>query len=48
MINGVEKTLDVMPEVGNSRTYIPFRFLAEAFGSNVNWDGTNFVVDVNN
>ena len=34
-INGVEKTMDVAPFINGSRTMIPVRFAAEAFGINV-------------
>lgn len=31
-------TMDVAPYVKNDRTYVPVRFVAEAFGCNVGWD----------
>ena len=34
-INGVEKTMDVAPFINGSRTMIPVRFAAEAFGITV-------------
>ena len=48
-VNDTPVELDVAP-VGytNSRTYLPFRFLAETFGKKVIWDGTTksiFVCD---
>ena len=44
-ISGETKTLDVPPMVVNDRTLVPVRFVAEAFGANVNWDeGTRTVV----
>ena len=44
-INGETKTLDVPPMVVNDRTLVPVRFVAEAFGANVNWDeGTRTVI----
>ncbi|HHV99541.1 MAG TPA: copper amine oxidase N-terminal domain-containing protein [Clostridiaceae bacterium] len=51
-INDTPVELDVAP-VGyiNSRTYIPFRFLAEALGKKVVWDGNTksiFVCDTRN
>lgn len=42
-------TMDVTPYVKNGRTYVPVRFVAEAFGCNVGWDAnsrTVIVVDV--
>lgn len=37
-INGETKTLDVPPMIVNDRTLVPVRFVAEAFGANVDWD----------
>ena len=37
-INGETKTLDVPPMVIDDRTLIPVRFVAEAFGANVDWN----------
>ena len=34
-VNGVEKTADVAPFINGSRTMVPVRFVAEAFGINV-------------
>jgi len=34
-VNGVEKTADVAPFVADSRTFVPVRFAAEAFGIKV-------------
>ena len=42
-------TMDVVPYVKNDRTYVPVRFVAEAFGCNVGWDQrarTVIIVDV--
>lgn len=41
--------MDVTPYVKNGRTYVPVRFVAEAFGCNVGWDGdtrTVIIADV--
>ena len=47
-VNGVEKTADVAPFIADSRTFVPVRFAAEAFGIEVvptyNTDGS--VADV--
>ena len=47
-VNGVEKTADVAPFISDSRTFVPVRFAAEAFGIEVvptyNTDGS--VADV--
>lgn len=37
-INGEIKTLDVPPMVIDDRTLVPVRFVAEAFGANVDWN----------
>ncbi len=33
-----EKTLDVAPQIVDSRTVVPLRFVSEALGAQVNWD----------
>ena len=38
-VNGVEKALDAAPIIRDSRTMLPVRFVAEAFGATVGWDG---------
>lgn len=44
-VNGEAKTADVAPEITNSRTMLPARFVAEAFGAVVGWDaGTQTVL----
>ncbi len=37
-INSVEQTLDVEPVIYKGRTYIPARFVSQAFGKKVVWD----------
>ncbi len=39
-INGVVVPLDVPARIVNSRTLAPLRFVGEAFGGSVSWDGT--------
>ena len=39
-VNGEAKTLDVAPVIENGRTLMPLRFIAEAMGATVAWDGT--------
>ncbi len=43
-INGVEKTLDAVPQLRNDRTMIPLRFVAEALGCKVDWSDSNNLV----
>ena len=38
-VNNTAKVLDASPVIKNSRTMLPVRFVAEAFGANVGWDG---------
>ena len=39
-INGEAHTLDAAPIIRNDRTMLPVRFVAEAFGAAVAWDGS--------
>ena len=32
------KDLDVAPKIINGRTFVPIRFISEAFGATVDWD----------
>ena len=38
-INGLARPLDAAPIIRESRTMLPVRFVAEAFGAEVEWDG---------
>ena len=38
-VNGAPYTLDAAPIIRESRTMLPVRFVAEAFGAKVGWDG---------
>ena len=37
-----------LPEIINDRTYVPLRFVSDALGYNVDWDGVNKQVLINN
>lgn len=37
-INGQPQSLDVPPILKNDRTYVPVRFIGEAFGAQFSWD----------
>lgn len=37
LVNGQEVTLDVAPSLENSTTFVPIRFISEAFGAKVEW-----------
>ncbi|PRO66997.1 stalk domain-containing protein [Alkalicoccus urumqiensis] len=47
-INDEEYQLDQTPEVKEGRTYVPLRFVSEALGAEVRWDGEAGSVYVNN
>jgi hypothetical protein len=44
VINGVAMTMDVKAEITNGRTMLPFRYVAQALGAQVNWDPTEQTV----
>lgn len=37
-VDGKTVTMDVAPKIENQRTLVPLRFIAEAFGAEVDWD----------
>ena len=43
-VNGEAMNADVAPEIANSRTMLPARFVAEAFGGIVGWDASTGTV----
>ena len=46
-VNGQAKKMDAKPFISNSRTLVPLRFIIEAIGGDVAWDGDSRVVTVN-
>ena len=38
-VNGETKTMDVAPIIANDRTMLPVRYVAEALGAEIAWDG---------
>lgn len=46
-VNGQAKKMDAKPFISNSRTLVPLRFIVEAIGGDVQWDGDSRVVTVN-
>ncbi|MCK5764299.1 MAG: copper amine oxidase N-terminal domain-containing protein, partial [Clostridiales bacterium] len=46
LVNGETILLDSKAEITNSRTYVPIRFISEIFGLNVQWDGENEIIDI--
>lgn len=45
-VDGVETQLDIPAELSCGRTYVPLRFLAEAFGLDVDWDSDDSIIDI--
>jgi hypothetical protein len=50
-VNGVNTPIDstnnkVVPEIINSRTMLPLRFVTENLGATVNWDGTTQTITI--
>jgi len=45
-VNGQSQTMDVAPFIENDRTFLPARFVAEAFGYVVSWDAATNTVTV--
>jgi len=43
-VNGREQSLDVAPVLSGGRTYLPARFVAEAFGYSADWDAATRTV----
>ncbi|WP_243113812.1 copper amine oxidase N-terminal domain-containing protein [Desulfofundulus salinus] len=41
VVNGNEIRPDVAPFIKDGRTFVPYRFIAEALGCRVDWDGKN-------
>ena len=46
VVNGEQINLDTIPVIKGGRTFVPLRFVGEAFNASVNWDGQNRVVEV--
>jgi len=46
MINGKEVKLDVPPMVRSGRTFVPLRFISEAFGANVSFDNATRTITI--
>lgn len=45
-VNGIPIVIDTAPYIENGRTLIPVRFVAQALGANVVWDGENRCVNI--
>jgi len=40
LINGQQKSMDVKPIISNERTFLPAKYIADAFGYSSSWDAT--------
>lgn len=47
VVDGQQQTVDVAPFIIGASTYVPLRFVSQALGASVNYDGTNNVVAIN-
>lgn len=45
-INGAEYTLEAPAVIKDNTTFVPLRFVMEALGADVEWDGENCAVEV--
>jgi Copper amine oxidase N-terminal domain len=47
-VDGQPQTLDVAPFIIGASTYVPLRFVSQALGASVNYDGGNHIVAISN
>lgn len=47
VVDGQTQTLDVAPFIIGASTYVPLRFVSQALGAGVNYDGANNIVAIN-
>jgi len=45
-VNGVARAIDTAPVILDGRTLVPVRFISEAFGYTVRWNGTSKIVAI--
>jgi hypothetical protein len=46
MVNGKQFVMDVPPFISNGRTMVPIRFVSEALGATVSWDGETQTITI--
>jgi hypothetical protein len=46
-VDGRQQTVDVAPFIIGASTYVPLRFVSQALGASVNYDGSNNLVAIN-
>ena len=47
IVDNQPQTVDVAPFIIGASTYVPLRFVSQALGASVNYDGTNDIVAIN-
>jgi hypothetical protein len=47
IVDGQQQTVDVAPFIIGASTYVPLRFVSQALGASVNYDGANNIVAIN-
>lgn len=47
IVNGFPVKLDVPPQIINSRTMVPLKFVSSTLGAKVSWDGVKYIASVN-
>ncbi len=47
IVDGQQQTVDVAPFIIGASTYVPLRFVSQALGASVNYDGNNNIVAIN-
>jgi hypothetical protein len=47
MVDGQQQMVDVAPFIIGASTYVPLRFVSQALGATVNYDGSNNLVAIN-
>ncbi|MCK5848090.1 MAG: choice-of-anchor D domain-containing protein [Caldisericia bacterium] len=45
-VNGEKVILDTAPVISSGRTFVPLRFIAEAFGAKIDWDGKTQTITI--
>jgi thiol-disulfide isomerase/thioredoxin len=46
IVNGQKKTLTAPPEITGGRTFVPLRFISEAFGAELDWNGKTQTIKI--
>ncbi len=48
IVNSKTEDLDVAPEIKDSRTFVPLRFISSSIGADIEWDGTAKKITISN